>query len=1029
MMKHSVFFKNRDNKWDNALPLGNGCFGTMLYFEDHTLYMPMNHYEVYYNIRKNVLPADILKAKNDPNALIANTKNSVNQYGTAHRIFQERADANQPKGEEPYQIYRSDSCNAMNPEPYEIGGFSGSYPMTGDLVFTFDEELEDADQELTLYVEDAAVELKLEKAAQKFNMHTITARKDCMINKIQQTEKLLQKVTISMAPYRDLDAPEVHFEPIDPKTFAYTVKRLFEGAEKPFVFSGILKLVGAEGHLETGDYTADVVIDKAEEEFYILTGIFTDWRYTDTICEGLEQMNAWSKDLPAIYAEHAEYWKRFFHRSVLTLPDPFLEHVYYVNQYALDCCSGKDGIMKHHACGLNGLWDIRHPNLWGSMWYWDVNIQASFAGVFSSNRLDLAKVFSDGLRQYMGVAEDYAKTIHDMPGYAIDYPYQSYYCVWPWCAQYLWFLYEYSLDTEYLRNDAYPLFLKLCEFTIALFKYNDEKGYYEVYPDISPEQGPFAHNTTITIASVKYMLQFTLKAAEILGDEHPILENCRELLSKLPPYSFSGESIWGIHLKDSPDAPDSMWIRHPSMLMPLFPIGEYDTDFTDEQTLQWLSNTVDFLEDNAEIGIFGGSWIAAAAARLGRGQTALRLIYERGIDHMLRSNGLTAEETERFMNYCLISRQPLYYPCMMEFTGEMLAAVNEMLIQSQNDLIRVFPAIPDGDKEWYRMTRKGYSLHEYMDRYAEYDAWKDVQFDTMLAKGAFEVSACLKERELVGILVKSQKGGTVRVTSPFLKAGTPVTCEGEPVAYTYDEKGIVSFATEEGRTYVIGQSFAAKTDGEYNRQVLMRENYMKRRIFIGEDSLTEYYKTLDSFIRDWYLGNMRLTNHTLYKFDFGNVRGKTYTQTISRPAHAAEEMVIRSMAFNQIGTENLPFTVKRGFGFSNCEGIAAGDSGIADCLRRDFIEGTEPTEFVIEVPRSQYEVMVIAGDENEDHVTILETENGFRTGGDVVKAGQYQCEIIPIMQKKDKPIRLRISTVPGKKWKLNCLILNVIKGY
>ena len=42
-------------------------------------------------------------------------------------------------------------------------------------------------------------------------------------------------------------------------------------------------------------------------------------------------------------------------------------------------------------------------------------------------------------------------------------------------------------------------------------------------PDISPEQGALSHNSTITIASVKYMLQFTLKAAEILGDSDPML--------------------------------------------------------------------------------------------------------------------------------------------------------------------------------------------------------------------------------------------------------------------------------------------------------------------------------------------------------------------------------------------------------------------------------------------------------------------------------------------------------------------------
>ena len=85
-MKHFVHFHNADNHWDNGLPIGNGCFGAMLYFEDGKLYMPMNHYEVYYNISAAVLPADKLKATpvaEDP--------------GYLHRRYRARADANVPK--------------------------------------------------------------------------------------------------------------------------------------------------------------------------------------------------------------------------------------------------------------------------------------------------------------------------------------------------------------------------------------------------------------------------------------------------------------------------------------------------------------------------------------------------------------------------------------------------------------------------------------------------------------------------------------------------------------------------------------------------------------------------------------------------------------------------------------------------------------------------------------------------------------------------------------------------------------------
>lgn len=661
-MKHAVIFKNRQNKWDNALPLGNGVFGSMLFYEKNKLFMPMNHYEVYYNIRKNVLPEDIYKAMPD-----------AEEPGAFHREKLKRAELNQPTENDTYSFYGSEKEETFNKKNYAIKELSNSYPPTGDIVFSFADSMEEADSYMALYVEEAKAELKLEKDGRKIEIDTIVSRKDCIITKVTQNQSgLLKAVRISFEPYRKSDYPDIKYQQIDERTFAYTVARyLSSDSERPFVFSGIISFVGAEGTLSSDSTGADIEITKADKEFTVLTSVFTDWKYGDPLNDGLPIVREYEKSIDEMYREHGEYWAEFFTRGKITLPDEFLEHIYYVNQYALDCCSGKDGIMKHHACGLNGLWAIRHPNIWGSMWYWDVNIQAAFAGVFSSNRLDLGKVFSDGLLTYVKLGEKSARNLHGVSGCASDYPYSFYYCCWLWCAQYLWFQYEYSLDVDYLRNDAYPLFLKLAEFITNIFEYDPKTDTYNVYPDISPEQGPLAHNTTITVACTKYLCKFTLEAAEILGDNSPVLEKCRDMLAKMPEYALSGESMYGVHYKDSPDAPDNMWIRHPSMLMPLFPIGEFDLD-SDKEILEHFSNTVDFLEDRSELGIFIGSWLAAAAARLGRGQTALRLIYERGADHMLRSNGLTAEETDHFINYCLITRQPLYYPCMMEFTERCL---------------------------------------------------------------------------------------------------------------------------------------------------------------------------------------------------------------------------------------------------------------------------------------------------------------------------------------------------------------------
>lgn len=1021
-MKHCVHFDNCNVTWDQALPLGNGNFGAMLFFEDDKLSMAMNHYDVYYTRSDIVFPEDFVQPQGE-----------MAVPGHRHKLFYDRAVRNIPKDDDtPYYYFRQD-VNDLDNTRYATNSFGESHPSTGELTYSFSDAINNGDRKLTLFVEDAKVSLTMEKDENSLQIDTIAARKDYIINKVTQRGKnLIDRIRIAAPEARFLDAPEICYRQIDSNTFTYTVYRYIRKDNTPFVFTGVIKLVNATGKLVGQEPDAEIIIDNSGETFYILTGIYSQWKCEDTFAEGLAAMNTDVENIDAMYSEHAEYWENFFRQSSIELPDKFIEDVYYINQYALDCCSGKDGTMYHQACGLNGLWDIRQPNIWGSRWYWDVNIQAAFAGVYSSNRLDLAKVFSDGLLSYVDLAEKFARRVHNMSGIAADFPPQSYYCIWPWSAQYLWQLYEYSLDENYLRTTAYPAFLKICEFCLQLFEYDEKDQCFHVFPDISPEQGPLAHDTTITIASVKYLFKFTLKAAQILGESNDFLDECKAFYDKLPPYALSEPSKWGVHFKDSPDAPDNLWIRHPSMLMPLFPTGEFNLKDTDDDMLKILSNTVDFLEENCEIGIFGGTWIAAAAARLGRGQTALRLIYERGIDHMLRPNGLTAEETDRFLNYCLLANQPLYYPCMMEFTGQMLAAVNEMLMQSDNGIIRIFPAIPDGDKEYGRGLRNGYALHDCKDRFTEYDAWKNVRFDRLLARGAFEVSASLSDGAIEWVSVTSQKGGAARITSPFDLSKLSVYCDGAAVEFSVDSD-VIYFETQEGKTYTLAQSadycLISDTENTYMLKPLSRLSYTKRKLFIGGDRDSAYHNAMNGFLRDWYLGNVRMENNTVRRFDFSTGVEKDYAKSLPSQAFEAEQMLHLAAAFHHVTANSGIYSTKIGYGFTDMNSITAVDRGGDDEIRRDFLTGTDTVEFVINAPRGQYEFLIISHDSAEDCVTMVDAVNGLCDGGDVISAGDTQSLLIPVIQKKDVPVRLRISTKPGYAWKINAVFMNMIKGY
>ena len=197
-MKHSVVFKNTDNHWDNALPLGNGVFGAMVYFEKSKLHIPMNHYEVYYNIEENVLPKDKL----------ANAKPCVTPGAKRDKILTRAKNSIAPEGES-FSCYRSDRDSVNDTESAEKY-FDGSYPKTGDLKFDFCNCMADADSTLTLYVEDAKTVLSLESAQKSVSVETLVAREDCIINHITQSQTgLLPSFELEFTPQRSLEMPEI----------------------------------------------------------------------------------------------------------------------------------------------------------------------------------------------------------------------------------------------------------------------------------------------------------------------------------------------------------------------------------------------------------------------------------------------------------------------------------------------------------------------------------------------------------------------------------------------------------------------------------------------------------------------------------------------------------------------------------------------------------------------------------------------------------------------------------------------------
>lgn len=1032
-----VRFDNAPSGWNEALPLGNGHFGGMIYFEDLRLTMALNHYEVYYR-KLHTYSKKYRKGIGRDYTL---------QYGRTWDQLKQRAiEMYRDPGEGPFFLYGDAlSSSSMYRKYGKPPGGVSHYP-TGELQFIPSEEMADPDDySLQLDVKKAVVSLRIEKEGMTLETETIVSQNgDHVVTDVRQSSgSLLREVVLTIPARRYLEM-HVTYHQYDESTFYYVGSCYPDGEDmdryRPFSFLVMTRLIGAKGKAVCTANDVRIQLQDAGQRFTLMTTVVTDEQSSDLLQTALDRLNVSGSRIEECKANHREHWQRFWQRSSVALPDKLLEDLWHINLYAIACSSGKGGTMHEQACGLNGLWDIKQPTKWGSMWYWDINIQAAFWPLYTANHLEVAEAFNDGLLSHVSSAEKMAKQFYGLDGVAGDYPHALYLSIWPWCAQFLWDYYRYGVDKDFLRDKAYPLFKRIARFFEGYLQYDAEKGRYDVFPDISPEQGPLTRNSTCTLAAVKYLFRIAAEANEQLGEAEEDRRRWKEISDRLAHYPTAISSRYGDVFLDSEWAPANMHLRHPSILMPIYPIGELDRH--SEATLRKRAeNTLRYAEENTEYGMFQFGWLSCAAARLGKGDTALRLLYEQGIDLSLRCNGLFAEETERWMNYCNITNEPLYHPHMMEASGEVVASVNEMLLQSYDGVIEVFPAVPKGEVEQARMV--GLYDHHIAEKVRTYGKWSDCSFQGLLAVGGFEVSARMKDGRTVYIGMRSQAGGLAVVRNAFSEADC-VVVERLSSALPWTEveyslrNGCLCFDTvREGEYAIFSRADGLPSESpectgseaEVNAEVgcyspRMHEAHTRRRVFLGKNRDTEHYRLLDHFTFDYYAGNSRESRLAAYRLDFGvslELLAKDYSRVLPRQLHTEG---VLGQTFRKISPESV-FTPYTGIGWKSADNIAAADRGGPDLLRRDFIGATSEAVFMIELPKGRYDMLIVSGDSTAPSFTELEIEGQTRwRSRNGLRAGEFATDMIPFKQEKDGYASFRFRPCEGNPWRVNLLVIN-----
>jgi hypothetical protein len=428
-------------------------------------------------------------------------------------------------------------------------------------------------------------------------------------------------------------------------------------------------------------------------------------------------------EIDAISARHRAWWSKFWEKSFIEIPDKEIERRWYAALYVMASCSREGKV----APGLWGNWITTDRPAWHGDYHLNYNFQAPYYIVYSSNHPELSLPFYQAIWQAVPNGRAMAQR-HHWKG--VHFPVS----IGPWglspenpdgdwgqrsdaafaALNFIWH-YQYTQDLDFLRTTAYPYLREVAEFWEDYLKFED--GRYVITNDSIHEGSGSDTNPLLSLGLLRTLFRSLLQTSADLNvdtDRQPKWRHICEHLSDFPLQERNGTTVFRYSEKGMAwCGSNTLGIHH------IFPAGAIGLD-SNPKLLEICRNTITEMARWHDGNGFS-SWYTACV-RVGYDPKTILARLRVECDHqslpnlVLQYGGGGIENVSGFL------------------------AINEMLLQSHEGVIRLFPVWP---KE------------------------QAARFGGLRTVGALLVSAELKEGRISAVQIHSEKGRDCTVENPW----------------------------------------------------------------------------------------------------------------------------------------------------------------------------------------------------------------------------------------------------------------------